>query len=324
MSLFSFALPSWIAALKYIDLGVLCVFVLFFLAIFAFRAVFPKIGAVAWVTAKEALYQPLYLILTLIGLFALFIFLLIPYNTLGEDIKLVITQGSMLIKLICVFLAVWKASTTIADEIEGKTALMALSKPISRLKFVVGKYAGVMIAVTIIFLILGAFFLNTVSYKVVYDAREASKETPGALECALEVYKVLPVLILHYFETLILAAIAIAISTRLALLPNLSITLMIFLLGHLTPVVVQSSAGQLPMVGFVANLISVLAPCLDHFSMESVIAMSIDLSEKNVTMFGWSALFYVWYFIGICAYTLCYCTATLLLALLLFENRDLA
>ncbi|MDR0328416.1 MAG: ABC transporter permease, partial [Planctomycetaceae bacterium] len=268
------------------------------------------VGAVAWVTAKEALFQPLFVILTLVGIFALFIFLLIPYNTLGEDIKLVITQGLTVVKLFAVFLAVWSASSTIADELEGKTALMALSKPLSRTKFILGKYAGVMIAVTLLFLILGTFFVNTVSYKLVYDARESSKEVPMAIECAAAVYDILPGLVLAYLETVILAAVAIAISTRLPLLPNLTLTLLIYLLGNIVPVIVQSSASQIPMVVFVANIVSVVLPCLDHFNMETAVAM-----ESTVPWF---------YVLCACGYAGLYCAAMLIVSLLLFEDRDLA
>jgi len=50
--------------------------------------------------------------------------------------------------LICgLLLAVWTSSTSIAEEIEGKTAMTLLSKPINRRQFIVGKYVGIMSAV---------------------------------------------------------------------------------------------------------------------------------------------------------------------------------
>ena len=303
-------IPTWIQGLYYIDLGAVAAFLLFGAVVFLIRNGLPKVGAVAWVTAKEALLQPLFVILALVGIFALFIFLLIPYNTLGEDIKLVITQGLTVVKLFAVFLAVWSASTTIADELEGKTALMALAKPLSRTKFVIGKYVGVMIAVTLLFLILGTFFANTVSYKLVYDARESSKDIPAAIECAEAVYNILPQLALAYLETVILAAIAIAISTRLPLLPNLTLVLLIYLLGNIVPVIVQSSVGQIPMVVFVANIVSVVLPCLDHFNMETAVAMG--------AVVPWVYVVYALCYAGL------YCGAMLLVSLLLFEDRDLA
>lgn len=308
--MFNITIPSWIKGLYYIDLGALGIFVLFGILVFLFRNYVPKVGAVAWVTAKESLFQPLFFILTILGIFALFIFLLIPYNTLGEDIKIVTTQGLMLVKLIAAFLAVWTASTTISDEIEGKTALMALAKPISRRSFVIGKYAGVMIAVTLIFLILGTFFLNTISYKLVYDARESSKDVPTAVECFFAVYSILPHLVLAYLEAIILAAIAIAISTRLPLLPNLTIVLIVYLIGNLIPDIVQSSAGQIQMVGFIAELLSAVLPCLGHFSSDTPTAVGKSLS---------------WVYVGMSMiYAALYCCAMLIVSLLLFENRDLA
>lgn len=304
------ALPPWVKALKWIDLGALGVVAVFIAIVMLIRFAFPKVGAIAWVTTKEAVQQPLFMILMFVGLFALFIFLFLPYNTLGEDIVLVITQGLTLVKLIAVFLAIWTASNTIADEIEGKTALMILAKPVGRRSFIIGKYLGVMIAVSIIFLVLGIFFLNTVSYKVVYDAREASKDVPTAIECFMRIYGILPGLALEYFETMVLAAIAVAISTRLSLLPNLTISFAIYILGHLVPQIVQSSVGQFDVVRFIGNLSSAVLPVLDHFSMESAIAMNQNLP---------------WNYVGVAfVYAMLYCLMSLLLSLLLFESRDLA
>lgn len=325
MSIFDFfpawiAVPPWVKAVEVVNFTAIGIIVLFFVAVSLLRRFAPKTGAIAWVTAREAMMQPLFLVLTGGGIVALFLFLFIPYNTLGEDIKLVITQGLTLIKLICVFLAVWTASTTIADEIEGKTALLVLAKPVGRRTFIIGKYLGVIIAVTFVFLILAAFFLNTVSYKVVYDARESAKEVPSALVCFAQVRQLYPGLILALLETMILAAIAVAISTRLSLLPNVTICLAIYVLGHLVPDLVQSAAvvDQAPTVAFVGNLMSAVLPVLSHYSMEPVIAMQTTLQstverELPWSYVGWAAL-----------YAAVYCTFALVLSLLLFEDRDLA
>jgi ABC-type transport system involved in multi-copper enzyme maturation permease subunit len=308
--MFAAIIPAWIEGLKYIDLGVIATFLLFWGAVMLIRHALPKVGAVAWVTAKETLFQPLFIILSLLGVFALFMFLFIPYNTLGEDIKLVKTQGLMIVKLFSVFLAIWAASSTIADELEGKTALMALAKPLSRTKFLIGKYTGVMIAVTLLFLILGTFFLNTVPYKLVYDARESGGEVPNVMACTEAVVNILPGLALSYLETVILAAIAITISTRLPLLPNLALTLLIYMLGNIAPVIIQASENQNPIVKFAANLISMILPCLDHYNVETAVAMD--------AVVPWGYVAYALVYAGL------YCGALLILSLLLFEDRDLA
>ncbi|MBQ2789956.1 MAG: ABC transporter permease subunit [Thermoguttaceae bacterium] len=306
-----FGVPAWLKASSQIDVAALVVVAIFLVVVALIRFAAPKCGAIAWVTAKETLLQPLFLILTLFGLFGLFIFPFLPYHTLGEDVKIVVSQGLTLVKLVCVFLAIWTASSSIADEIEGKTALMILAKPVGRQRFVFGKYLGVMIAVTALFLILGIFFMNTVAYKLVYDARESAKELPTAIECYQYVAKMAPGLCLAYFETVVLTAISIAISTRLPLLPNLTICLTIYALGHVVPTLVVSNVGEtMPIVGFFANLICAVTPILEHFNMETAIAMDQPVPWDYVATAG--------------VYSLLFAAVAMLLSLLLFEDRDLA
>ena len=91
-----------------------------------FRLLVPKMAAIARTTAKEAVSQPLFYVLLVIGMFALLLFPFIPYNTFGEDVKMVKDEGLTLIMLLAVFLALWTASVSIAEEIEGRTALTLL------------------------------------------------------------------------------------------------------------------------------------------------------------------------------------------------------
>src|SRR5262249_29795690 len=51
------------------------------------RAALPKLAAVALSTAKSDIAQPLYAILMAAGVFGLLVFVFIPYNTFGDDIK---------------------------------------------------------------------------------------------------------------------------------------------------------------------------------------------------------------------------------------------
>src|SRR6185503_18586415 len=79
------------------------------------RAAFPKLAAVALATAKSDIAQPIYLILFVIGLFAIVLFVVIPYNTFGDDIKQLKDSGLSLILVLAVIQSVWAASTSVAD-----------------------------------------------------------------------------------------------------------------------------------------------------------------------------------------------------------------
>ena len=115
-----------------------------------------------------------------LGVVLLLLFPFIPYYTLGEDVKMIKDSGLALITVLSIILAVWTASVSVADEIEGRTALTLLSKPVSRRQFILGKFLGVLAPTFSLFVVLGAVFLATISYKVKYEARESSSPEPTA------------------------------------------------------------------------------------------------------------------------------------------------
>ena len=84
--------------------------------------------------------------------------------------------------------------------------------------------------------------------------------------------QIAPGLVLAFFEAVVMASIAVAISTRLPIMPNLVICFTIYVLGHLAPVLPHSAAGRLPMVQFVADLLSTILPSLDSFNIYGAIS----------------------------------------------------
>src|SRR6266436_3161918 len=89
----------------------------------------------------------------------------VPYFTFGEDIKMYKDTGLTTISFFCMLLALLTASSTVADEIEGKTAITLLSKPINRRQFIIGKFLGIELGVSALYLLLGALFALGVYYK---------------------------------------------------------------------------------------------------------------------------------------------------------------
>ena len=172
------AVPAWLRPLWVVGAGLLVAVGVFAGLGALLRLLAPKVAAIARVTAKESMAQPLFALLLTIGVFGLVLFPFIPQNTLGEDIKVLQHAGLTFITVLSIVLAVWTASVSIAEEIEGRTALTLLSKPVGRREFILGKFVGILIPVVIMFLVLGAIFLASVSFKVVYDARETGQAEP--------------------------------------------------------------------------------------------------------------------------------------------------
>jgi ABC-type transport system involved in multi-copper enzyme maturation permease subunit len=289
-------------------LAMLGVFVLYLLQ----RAATPKLAAIALATSKSEIAQPLYAILMAGGIFLLLMFIWIPYNTFGDDIKMLKDTGLSLILVLGIIQAVWGACQSVAEEIDGKTALTVLSKPVSRRDFILGKFVGIAWAVGLMVVIFSIVLLIGVAYKPVYDAREGADIDPTWQYCFREMIMIVPGLVLTYFEILVLAAISVAISTRLPTLANFIISFAIYVLGNLTPLLVQSQvvAQQLEPVVFFGRLVATVLPVLDHFNIQASVAAGVPVPMLYL---GWAML-----------YCLLYSAVAMLLALTLFEDRDLA
>jgi len=267
-------------------------------------------GVIARATTKEAVRQPVFLMLILFGLIFMLLNTFLPFFTLGEDVKMLIDCGLATILICGCLMAVWTASTSIATEIEGKTAMTLLSKPINRRQFILGKYIGILMAIFWLLLPLVLAFLALILYKVGYDARESAKNIPPLAERIPIMVKTLPGLALILLEISVLAAVSVAISTRLPMVVNIVITFTIFVIGHLTPVLVKFGAIKNEFVEFVARLIATIIPSLEIFNMEAAVATGKIIPPNYL---GYSML-----------YCVAYCTAAILFAFLLFEDRDLA
>jgi ABC-type transport system involved in multi-copper enzyme maturation permease subunit len=345
-----------------------------------------RAGIVARATTKEVIRQPIFALLIALALVMLVMLTFLPYFSLGEDIKMLKDCGLATLLFCGLLLAVWSSSTSIAAEIEGKTTMTLLSKPVNRRQFVVGKYIGILQSVLWLLLPLSAAFLMLIYYKVGYDARESGsfdqtlhrwfdwvdvsgtraivintvtvglvalvallavvlrrRATSSAAFWTLAVVAglvalgrfglpllrgadelpvipagprlettvhVLPALLLIVLETAVLTSVSVALSTRLPMVLNMVSCLAIFIVGHLTPVLVRTVFEQLEPVKFMAQLIATVLPSLEAFNTQSAVAKSTIIPPAYL---GLSALY--------CA---AYSTAAMLLAFILFEDRDLA
>jgi ABC-type transport system involved in multi-copper enzyme maturation permease subunit len=276
----------------------------------AFRLGSRRVAAVAAATTKEAIGQPVFATAIVAGIVLLVAFIVIPYNTFGEDVKMLKDSGLTLVKVLALVVVTWTASVAVADEIEGRTALTVLSKPLRRWQFVLGKFAGLVLVAMLVFLVLGGVLMATTSLKVVYDARENAKVDPLWRECAEEMVTVVPGLALALLETILMAAVSLAVSTRLGMVPNLIICFAVYALGHLVPLIVQSSVGRFALVRFTGRLFATLLPVLDHFTIEAAIVGGVAIPWSYL---AWAAL-----------YAALYSAVALLVALVLFQDRDLA
>ena len=298
---------SQVVCIPVTALGIVVIFLVYIVQ----RMASPRMFAVALSTFKSEVAQPLFALVVSGGVCALIAFVWIPYNTFGEDIKMLKDTGLTLILVLSIVLALWSASTSVAEEIEGRTALTVLSKPLNRRSFVIGKYVGIVWTLLLVYLVFSIVFMAAVAYKPIYDAKEASMGTPEWQTCYLEMIRLAPGLVLAFMEALVFTALSVAISTRLPLLANMTICLVIYALGHLTPLVVESSmeGAGFGIIRLFAQLIATVFPNLELFNIQAAIR-GVDVPFVYL---GWAF-----------SYCAIYSLIAMLLALIMFEDRDLA
>ena len=305
---------AWELAPVYKEVSIIPVIALIVFGMYAYYMILatmcPKVFAIAHSTFKTEVNQPLYLLVLVIGALFMVGSIYVPYNTFGEDIKMYKDSGLTLIRVLAIFLAIWAASKSVAAEIEGRTALTVLSKPVGRRQFIFGKFTGISLAIGLMFIVLGLWFFAWVSYKPIYDFAEASKGLCEWPECFLESTHIAPGIFLCFLEVLIFVAISVAISTRMGVLANFLICFSIYVLGHLTPLLVQSSMAEFQPIVVFGQLIAIVFPVLNHYDVQAAINTN---SPVPLDYIGWSII-----------YTAIYGTVAMLLALVLFEDRDLA
>jgi len=284
----------------------------FFLVVAALVAVLytTRTGVIARAAAKEAIRQPVFPLLLTISLVMMVFNTFIPFFSLGEDVKMMEVCGLAMLLICGMFLAIWTSSMSIADEIEGKTAMTMLSKPVNRRQFILGKFLGIQTAVLLMALPIVLAFAGLTVYKVFYDARESTRDDVTIENAVIEVLRLMPAVVLVLLEIMVMSAISVALSTRVPMVVNLVTCLAIFVVGHLTETLVVSNMGKLELVGFMARLVAMVLPAVGMFNVEA--KLMTDGSVPPVYV-GWAAV-----------YAGAYIMAAILLAFWLFEDRDLA
>jgi len=102
-----------------------------------------KLLAITRNTFIETIRQPFYTIIILAALLLLFISPSISMYTMSDDNKLLRELGLSTLFIASLFIAIFASSGAVAEEIENKTIMTVLTKPVQRPIFILAKFFGV-------------------------------------------------------------------------------------------------------------------------------------------------------------------------------------
>jgi ABC-type transport system involved in multi-copper enzyme maturation permease subunit len=307
----------------------------------------PKGGAIASAAYRESLRSPMFWLVVVLGTILILIAMILPYFTLGDDYKLMKQVGFDTVMLFAGLFGLLTASITVNEEIEGRTAITVISKPVSRRQFFLGKYLGILLACWVLTMILGVVLTFALYLRPAYDPLddvvdpmpfEVTRWLSPKIDSAVPTVEGsawargmgawLGETLAHHLglfrifgQVMILVSICTALATRMQFVVNLVICLGIFLIGNLSPIIVHvtdkpenENNAALQLVRFIARLFNAVFPSLDAFDMGPAIIRDTPLSTISFAGFVGTVMLYA----------LIYTAIALLAGLLLFEDRDLA
>lgn len=133
---------------------------------------FMQLFSITRVTFVEAIRQPIFVVLLLLGTLLMVINPSVAGYSMepgAGDNKMLVDLGLGTVFLVGVFLAAFTATGVIHQELANKTALTIVSKPVPRPVFIVGKYIGVSGAIIVAGYLLMLVFLLTLRHRVLQN-----------------------------------------------------------------------------------------------------------------------------------------------------------
>ena len=235
--------------------------------------------------------------------------------SISDDIKMLKDLAIATATLCGMLVAIFAAVNAVTAEIENWTIVTVLSKPVSRWEFVVGKFVGLAVTLAAVFAILTVLYTLLVWWGMwasIWDYRGVYPEMVRdfwelAWKAADQMWRAM---VLCLLQVLVLQAVAVACCVRAPMIVSVVIFFMAFVVGHFVDVLSKAAEGMGTFIGtIVATLVTAVVPDLESLNFSQEVVGVDDIISGSVM--GWGA-----------AYTAVYSAALVLLAVLLFRNRE--
>lgn len=288
-------------------------------------------------TFLEAIVQPIFLLLLAVGGAILIIFGLLPFFTMGEDTVMFKAVGLDVIMLVVLIITLFATSKSIYEEIEDRTMLTLMSKPVRRWEVLLGKYLGILSAALLAILILGAILILCTWYRIPTDYQIRARTIDDREVKQLMDYRLMhisglvPSLVLAWLQIGVLAAISVALSTRFSLVVNLPVVILIYVAGNLTRFLFPLNPHQPVLLKMLAQGVAVIFPYLATFDLRSLTVYH-EIAIRGTQFWPVPGtvnpdvvyLRQIWGYVGIAAlYGVAYSAFALSTGMWLFKTREL-
>ena len=289
-----------------------------------------RLGAITRITYYEALLQPFTLIVMVLGVATIIIFGSLPYFTLGEDFKMFRDVAISLAFLFTLPVMVFASTKVIDEEIENRTMLTLMSKPIARWQVVLGKYFGVLLlclgVITALGIVAGSWaYLRyfddmRIDYAV---ARNAQEWAMLNLQNTKAILAIIPAVFMEFLQIAMLAAVSVMVSTRWGLALNITVTVVLYVAANLAR---YAGTMELPApLSWIVVGMSHLLPGLSLLDLnQRLVYGNFNYGDKNFWTRNTPSYWEIWEYVGIStAYATFYVAGILSFGIAMFRMREL-
>ncbi len=252
-----------------------------------------KVVTLAISTVLELLRKKILNILLIFAVLIIASSLFFTQFSPGEESKIIKDICLGAIVFFGMLISIYTAGTLIPDEIDKKTIVTVLSKPVSRVQFLMGKFLGAALTVLLI-----TFIMSLMTIAIVY------------LKDKVFDLNILSALVLTFIEMLVLVSISICVSTVASASFNLAFGFMIFIAGNLSGYLLHMAEdAKLVGVKIAMIMLNKMLPDFEKFNIRDAVIVGTDISSLYVfkTM----------------QYGIMYTVIMLLFAFLLFNEREI-
>ena len=261
---------------------------------------------VALNTFREAVRDRVFYNLLLFAVLLVGTSLVIGQLAAGQDVKILKDLGLAASLLFGVGIAIFIGIQLVAREVERRSVHATLSKPLGRPIFLLGKYLGLLLTLGVNITVMTAalYVVLTVYWRTTPEAVQSAWAAP-ALDPRL-----LIALLLIYVELALVTAVALLFSTYSSALLSATFTSALWVAGHfvgdLRTLDTVGASGGTAWAGW---LVSWLLPNLALFDVKADVVHGVTVPATQV--------------LAAIAYGATYSAAMLLLAVAIFQRRDL-
>ncbi len=237
----------------------------------------------------------------------------------GGDLSLVKSFGLGMITIAGILIAVMNGVYMVPREIERKTIYTILSKPVNRWEFVVGKMLGAWLTLGAAIGLMGIVFLAVITIKAIgmQGGASATAIAAGLQEATTSTVQIFDVnmlygIILAFLQCVMLSSIIIMFSTFLTPTVNFFMGVAVYIVGSLITII--ETLKNSPELGRISQML-----------YEVVYAIIPNFDKFNVTntlLHPGDAAVDITYVLLCIAYALFYSLIATLIAVIVFQNKE--